>query len=259
MLTEITPVILTFNEAANIGRTLSQLVWARRVVVVDSGSTDTTRDICASYPNVVFFVRAFTTHAEQWNWALERTQIDSPWVLALDADYFVTNDFAAELRNINPQQPEVDGYRASFRYCIFGKPLRASLYPEVTVLFRRDKARYVQDGHTQRLAIAGPVSRLNSRLLHDDRKPLSSWLLAQDRYATLECAHLYATSWRQLSVQDKLRRMIVITPILVPVYCLFVRGLIFSGLPGWLYACQRCIAECILSIKLVEQKFTRLH
>ena len=259
MLNDITPVILTLNEAANIGRTLSRLAWARRVVVVDSGSTDTTRDICASYPNVVFFFRAFTTHAEQWNWALEHTQIDGPWVLALDADYLVTDDFAAELRNINLHHPEVAGYRASFRYCIFGKPLRASLYPKVTVLFRRDKARYVQDGHTQRLAIAGPVCRLNSRLSHDDRKPLSSWLLAQDRYATLECAHLYATSWRQLSLQDKLRHMIVITPFLVPVYCLFVRGLAFSGLPGWHYTFQRCIAECILSIKLVEQRITRLH
>ena len=259
MLTEITPVILTFNEAANIGRTLAQLGWARRVVVVDSGSTDTTRDICTSYPNVVFFFREFTTHAEQWNWALEHTDIDTPWVLALDADYLVTDDFAAELGEINLHNPAVTGYRASFRYCIFGKPLRASLYPDVTVLFRRDKARYVQDGHTQRLALTGPTSRLNSRLLHDDRKPLSSWLLAQDRYATLECAHLCSTSWKQLSLQDKLRRMIVITPFLVPVYCLFVRGLAFDGLPGWLYAFQRCIAECILSIKLVEQKFTRLH
>ena len=259
MLTDITPVILTLNEAPNIGRTLSQLAWARRVVVIDSGSTDTTRDICASYPNVAFFVRAFTTHAEQWNWALEHTEIDSPWVLALDADYLVTDDFAAELRNIHLHNPEVAGYRALFRYCIFGKPLRASLYPDVTVLFRRDKARYVQDGHTQRLALAGPVAHLSSHLLHDDRKPLSSWLLAQDRYATLECAHLYATPWKQLSLQDKLRRMIVITPFLVPVYCLFVRGLAFNGLPGWHYTFQRCIAECILSIKLVEQRITRLH
>jgi len=259
VLSDITPVVLTLNEAANIGRTLAQLAWARRVVVVDSGSTDATRDICTSYPNVVFFVRAFTTHAEQWNWALEHTDINSPWVLALDADYCVTDDFAAELREINLRNPEVAGYRASFRYCIFGKPLRASLYPDVTVLFRRDKARYVQDGHTQRLALTGQTSPLKSRLLHDDRKPLSSWLLAQDRYAALECAHLYATSWKELSMQDKLRRMIVITPFLVPVYCLFFRGLAFDGLPGWLYACQRCIAECILSIKLVEQKFTRLH
>ena len=259
MLTDITPVILTLNEAANIGRTLSQLAWAPRVVVVDSGSVDTTCDICASFPNVAFFFRSFTTHAEQWNWALEQTAIDSPWVLALDADYLVTDDFAAELRGINLHDPEVAGYRSSFRYCIFGKPLRASLYPDVTVLFRRDKARYVQDGHTQRLALAGPVARLSAHLLHDDRKPLLSWLLAQDRYATLECAHLYATSWKQLSLQDKLRRMIVITPFLVPVYCLFIRGLAFSGLPGWHYTFQRCIAECILSIKLVEQRITRLH
>ena len=52
MLNEITPVLLTFNEAANIGRTLSCLTWAKDIVIVDSGSTDETISIVARFPQV---------------------------------------------------------------------------------------------------------------------------------------------------------------------------------------------------------------
>ena len=57
-----------------------------------------------------------------------------------------------------------------------------------------------------------------------------------------------------VSLHDKLRTMIVVTPFLVPLYCLFVRGLVLDGLPGWLYAFQRGIAEAILAIKLIERR-----
>ena len=57
MLDHITPVLLTYNEEQNIGRTLSRLKWAKDVVVVDSGSTDRTLTIIAAYPNVRVFKR----------------------------------------------------------------------------------------------------------------------------------------------------------------------------------------------------------
>src|SRR5512143_2622752 len=88
----ITPLILTWNEEANIARTLDKLRWAREVVVVDSGSTDGTRAICESFPNVRVVVRPFDSHAAQWNFGLKETGIVSDWVLALDADYVLTDD-----------------------------------------------------------------------------------------------------------------------------------------------------------------------
>ena len=62
MLADITPVILTYNEAANIGRSLERLAWAREVVIVDSGSTDDTLAIAARFPNVRMVHRPFDTH-----------------------------------------------------------------------------------------------------------------------------------------------------------------------------------------------------
>ena len=62
MLAQITPVVLTYNEAANIGRTLERLAWAREVVVVDSHSTDDTISIARRFPNVRVVQRPFVDH-----------------------------------------------------------------------------------------------------------------------------------------------------------------------------------------------------
>src|SRR5690242_284940 len=137
MLDQITPLILTYNEAPNIGRTLEALQWARDIVVVDSFSNDETVEIASSFPQVRVFQRAFDSHRNQWEFGLHETGIATPWVLALDADYVVTNEAVVELKEIQPDL-DVAGYRAMFVYCIHGKKLHSGIYPPVTVLYRRE-------------------------------------------------------------------------------------------------------------------------
>ena len=181
MLADITPVILTYNEAANIGRSLERLTWAGQVVIVDSGSTDETLAIAGRFPNVRTVHRPFDTHAQQWRFAVEETGITSDWLLRLDADYLVEPALRDELAALAPA-PATAAYEIAFIYCIDGRPLRASLYPALPVLFRRGRGRFVQDGHTEKLRIDGPVERITNRLLHDDRKSLERWLQSQSRY-----------------------------------------------------------------------------
>jgi len=254
LLDQITPLILTWNEEANIARTLEKLRWAREVVVVDSGSTDSTRAICEALPNVRFVVRTFDNHATQWNYGLKETGITSVWVLALDADYVLTDAIVDELRSLAPGE-EMAGYRLHFRYCINGRALSGSLYPPVTGLYRREHAHYVQDGHTQRVVVDGTVGELKSFAFHDDRKPLGRWLGAQDRYAQLECDLLAGRKWADLRWQDRLRKLMFVTPWLVPLYCLTVGKGFMDGWPGLYYAMQRGVAEAVLSLKLMEKKF----
>lgn len=253
MLTAITPVLLTLNEAPNIGRTLAQLSWARDIVVVDSGSTDGTLEILRGTPRVRIFERAFTTHAEQWNFGLQATGISTEWVLALDADFVVPPPLIQELSSLAPD-PAIGGYRASFTYCIGGTPLRGAAYPAVVVLFRRAAAKYVQDGHTQRVQVAGSVGSLSARILHDDRKPLSPWLSAQARYMRLEADKLSTAPSGTLGVADRMRRWIVIAPPAMFFYCLLVRGGLLDGRAGVYYALQRAGAELILSLYLLERR-----
>lgn len=256
MLEHITPLILTFNEAPNIGRTLAPLAWARDIVVVDSGSTDATREILARHASVRVFERAFTTHAEQWNFGLEGTGIRTGWVLALDADFILSDALVKELAALAPGS-EVSGYRASFTYCIEGKPLRGTVYPPLVVLYRRAGARYAQDGHTQRVQVPGRIDPLRGRIFHDDRKPLDRWYASQVGYMRLEAQKLAATPMSALRLPDRIRRLIVLAPALVFFYCLFVKGNLLDGRRGVFYAMQRAVAEVILAAFLVEARVRR--
>jgi glycosyltransferase involved in cell wall biosynthesis len=252
VLKRITPVILTFNEAENIGRCLERLSWADRIVVLDSGSTDATAEIVARHPNAVFLQRPFDDQARQWSFAVRETGIATDWVLALDADYVLTPELVEELRRLDPE-PDVDGFRASFRYCIEGRPLRGSLYPPVTVLFRRERARYEQDGHTQRVVLEGAARSLRGRILHDDRKPLARFVASQVRYMRQEAELIASRPFGALRWPDRVRKLRVVAPFVVFWHCLLVRGLALDGRAGLLYAFQRLCAESILSLCLLQR------
>jgi glycosyltransferase involved in cell wall biosynthesis len=250
MLDQITPLILTHNEAANIARTLERLRWAREIVVVDSFSDDETLDIVSGFPNVRVIQRTFDSHAAQSNFGLSETGISTEWVLSLDADFVLTREFVAELSSLQPAA-ETRGFGAQLVYCVDGRELRSSLLPELVVLFRRGCAMYVQDGHAHRVHLEGAVGHLQSKILHDDRKPLSRWFEAQRRYMQLEAKKL-RSSTQQLNFADRLRGLRIVAPFAVLFYCLIIRGGIFDGRRGLFYAFQRMAAELMLSLYLIE-------
>lgn len=256
MIEHISVLILSFNEAPNIGRTLDALAAFPEVVLLDSGSTDDTLAIAARYPNVRVCHRPFDNHSAQWNHGLAACGLTREWVLALDADYVLPPELVQEIAALAPPE-DVAGYRTAFTYWILGRPLSRSLYPPVTTLYRRAGAHYEQDGHTQRVRLQGRVLDLNGRIAHDDRKPLAHWLAAQDRYAQLECDLLLGQPWSALRWRDRLRRMRFITPWLVPLYCLTAGRGLLDGRAGWYYALQRGVAEAVLSLKLFEAQWKR--
>jgi glycosyltransferase involved in cell wall biosynthesis len=257
VLADITPVILTFNEAANIGRSLERLTWAGQVVVVDSGSTDETLAIAGGFPNVRVVHRRFDSHAEQWRFAANDTGVATDWILRLDADYMLEPALRQEIAALVPA-PETSAYQIGFTYCIAGKPLRASLYPSLPVLFRRGKGAFIADGHTEKLRIDGPVVPLAHRLLHDDRKSLERWLQSQSRYQAIEADKLTTRAWAELGWADRLRRTRVLGPLAVAAHCLLVKGLLFDGAAGLHYTAQRVTADLILSMHLLQRDLEKV-
>ncbi len=248
---EITPLIITLDEAPNIRRTLDKLVWARRIVVVDSGSTDGTLDLLRAYPQVDVIQHPFADFATQCNFGL--TQVATAWVLSLDADYELSDALVDELGLLEPPGATA-GYRARFVYRMHGRALRGTLYPPRTVLYRKDKAVYRNEGHGHRVVVRGEVRALNGVVYHDDRKPLARWLASQHRYAREEARYLAETPVEMLTRGDRIRRMGWPAPIGIFLYTLFAKGCLLDGWPGWCYALQRLVAETLIALEIVDRR-----
>lgn len=249
MLDQITPLILTRDEEANLERTLAQLTWASEVLIVDSYSTDSTLEIAKRFSNVRVVQRELDSLAGQSNFGLQ--QVRTPWVLLLDADYFVPNEFVEELRTLTPS-PNVRAYRGAFRYAVNGRPLRASLYPPRIVLLQREHAQVWQDGHAHRVLADGDVAQLQSKIIHDDRKSFARFIQRQKKYMRQEAEKLRNADPRGLSMAGRVRRFVVIAPFAVVIHSLFVKGLILDGWPGLRYTWERFVAELILSKELLK-------
>jgi glycosyltransferase involved in cell wall biosynthesis len=247
----ITPVILCFNEEANIGRCLERLRWAQSVIVLDSGSNDATQKLARGFANVRWYERAFDDHARQCNHVLDHLPIQTEWVLFLDADYVLTDELIEELGALQPS-PHIAGWEMQFRYCVQGRPLRAALYPPRVCLFRRARGRYRQEGHTQVLDVRGSIERLAGRIHHDDRKPDVVFAKTQRKYARMEARWVMGRPFAALGFSDRVRRCVLVAPWLVPLWALLVRGVIWDGRAGWIYAWQRLRAEVWIAREVLQ-------
>lgn len=254
MLNQITPIIHTYNEAPNIERTLNAVAWAEEVLVIDSFSNDQTLAICAGFKNVKVIQNEYKGPTAQSNFGLAQ-EIKTDWVLSMDADYVVTPALNTELSELSPA-PDVNGFEISFEYLINGTPLKGSLYPPRTALYRRKDTHYERDGHTQRAIVDGLVVPLKHKIQHDDRKPYSRWLDSQRKYASQEAKKLAGAHWQNLSWPDRMR-VIGIAPLLIIPYTLIFKGLIGSGFAGLEYTRQRIIAEMYLQLARIKLKFNK--
>lgn len=246
-------LILTKNEELNIRRTLDKLTWLENVVVLDSYSTDSTIEILQLYPNVEIQYRKFDTFATQSNYGL--SMLDSEWILSLDADYVLTDEFIDETKSflVNNDKSKV-AYFTRFKFLVFGKPLISNNTTPRAVLFKKSCGSYFDDGHAHRLKITGDTGFYKSYILHDDRKSLSVWLSNQDKYSVQECEKLIRETIQGTgSFTNKIRRTKVLAPFFVFFYCLFAQRLILDGWHGWHYTLQRTLVEILFSIRLIEE------
>ncbi|QPN64289.1 hypothetical protein [Synechococcus sp. CBW1004] len=150
--------------------------------------------------------------------------------------------------------PEVDAVLTPFRYLVYGKPLRGTLLPPRYNLIRPGGGHYVDDGHAHQFKPRGRTLAMRQPILHDDRKPLSRWFEAQQRYLQQECHKLCTTPPERLSFSDRLRRKHVIAPFAALAICLILRGGLLDGWRGWFYAFQRMYVEILLSLMLWDER-----
>lgn len=188
----LTAIILTKNEEQNIGECLKSIQgFARRAVVIDCGSTDKTVEIAKSFGADVYF-HEFTYYAAQFNWGIDNTNIDTDWILRLDADERMTPEVIREagaiMEDPNAAAQGINGITMECVFYFMGKPLMHGVKKKrKTMIFRRGIGRIEdrkRDAHS--LISCGQNTCIKSRFLHYDFKDLSSYIKRYNWYAARE-------------------------------------------------------------------------
>ncbi|WP_420394292.1 glycosyltransferase family 2 protein [Acuticoccus sp.] len=185
---QVSVLLLTYNEAANLPRCLHALRWCGDVVVVDSGSTDDTVAI-AEAAGARVLTRPFDDFARQRNHGLANGGLRHDWVLHLDADEVVTDGFVRRLAGLEPP-PGILAYRVPSKLMLHGRWLRrAGMYPTYQVrLGHRTGLRFVQVGHGQREDLPSQaVGTFDEPYLHYNfSHGAAAWLRKHVSYAQAE-------------------------------------------------------------------------
>jgi glycosyltransferase involved in cell wall biosynthesis len=181
---KLSVAIPTFNEAANLGRTLESVAWADEIIVVDSGSTDETLAIAQRF-NAHIYVEPWKGYGGQVNSALDKCT--SPWLFSLDADEVLTPELIREIQVLLAGQPKYRAYTVPRLNQIFGRWMRhGGLYPDRKLrLFQRGTARLPENTEPHATPKwSGPTGALQSDLLHYQYPTLSSYIEHMDHYSS---------------------------------------------------------------------------
>jgi len=199
----LTVIILTYNEAVHIRRCLeSALSVASEVIVVDSSSNDGTQKI-ARQAGVRVLHHEWVNYAYQLNWAIENGGISTEWVMRLDADEYLDERLAQDIRrNIAMAPDDVTGFEVKRQVIFQDKRIRfgGGVSPgRVLRLWRRGKACCEQRWMDEHMILLEGYSRLLGGVLYDHSlKTLTWWIEKHNRYANREAVDLLNKKYRFL-------------------------------------------------------------
>lgn len=206
-MVDVTVIILTKNEELHLGRCLERLraLEPRRVVVVDSESTDTTAEIARREGAEVVVHPWPGNQAAQFNWALDALDIRSEWVLRLDADEYLSPELTEEIRTKLPEMPaDVSALVIPLGRYFLNRRLRHGIVNGIAMvrMFRRGCCRYEQrlmDEHLQ--ILSGRSETLTHPFYDHSLLPLSAFIAKHNGYADREAALLLAEKYRPQSAE----------------------------------------------------------
>jgi glycosyltransferase involved in cell wall biosynthesis len=188
---QLSAIVITRNEAANIGDCLDSVAFCDERIVVDCGSSDGTVDIAKAKGARVEF-HEWRGFGPQKNYALSLAT--GEWVLSIDADERATPKFAGAIKAALADT-SADGWELPRRSSFCGRELRHSGWsPDYVLrLFRRGKAKFDDALVHERVICDGPVKRLDQPLLHYPVLRLEDALSRMDRYSTASAEALVAS------------------------------------------------------------------
>lgn len=184
MLAKLSVFIITYNEERILDKCLNKLSWVDEIVVVDSGSTDATLDICKKY-RVKVFHKDFEGFGAQKQFALEKTAHD--WVLSLDADEILSDELIAEIQETLADSSEVSGYYMKRKHVFLGKVFDYGHESKQYILrlFKKSQGKFDGQKVHESILITGPTAKLKNNFLHFTTRSLDSYIQKLSKYAAI--------------------------------------------------------------------------
>ncbi len=230
LFVKISAVIIAFNEEAKIADAVRSVGWADEVIVVDSESTDATREIAESLGARVI-VRAWPGFSAQKQFGVDEAAND--WVFSLDADERATDELRDEIVALG--ETDIAGYTIPRLSYYMGRPIRhGNWYPDRQLrLFDRRKAKWkdVVIHESVEVNAGETVGKLNSDILHFTFEGIRQHAdMIANRYAPLSAEEMHATG-RRASIPA----IVVAGPAAFLATYIFKLGFL-DGLPGFVIA-----------------------
>jgi glycosyltransferase involved in cell wall biosynthesis len=240
----LSAVLITKNASDRLSACLSSLAFCDEIVVVDSGSSDTTCDIARRF-NARIISRNWMGFGRQKQFAVDQASHD--WVLCIDADERVTSELAASIRQALVQ-PATPVYRMARCNRFLGKWLRhGEGYPDWSPrLFDRRSARWSDDPVHEKVLYAVTPETLGGDLLHESAEDLQDYFEKQNYYTTLAARQMFE---RGLSVNPA---YLVASPLVRFVKFYFFRLGFLDGIAGLAHIAIGCMNSFMKYAKLLE-------
>ncbi len=200
---KISAVIIAFNEERNIEDAIRSVSWADEILVVDSESTDKTRDLAESLGATVI-TNPWPGFSAQKQFAMERAAND--WILSLDADERVSEELQKEIRVLQQLGKQADGFRIPRLSYYMQKPVRhGGWYPDLQLrLFDKRKGRWngAVIHESVKMNDGAHVERLNSDIVHYTVENASHHQrMIAERYAPLGAQKMFDDGRRTSPIQ----------------------------------------------------------
>ena len=198
-MTDLTVVILTKNEEKNLRKCIESFRGTvKRFVIVDSFSTDGTEKLCHQLDEELrkkgssldFYQNKWVSYADQLNWGLQNTGIDTEWSMRMDADEEIMEDLAKEIDEKLPKVKEpVNGIILRRRVYFMGRWIKhGGRYPELLLrIFRTGKAACemkIMDEHM--ILSEGTTIEFKHDLIDNNQKDLEWWTTKHNWYSNRE-------------------------------------------------------------------------
>ncbi len=243
----ISAALITCNEEQNIAGALESLSWVNEIVVVDSGSSDSTLEICRRFTDKIFH-RNWTGYVDQKNYAVEKALHN--WIFSLDADERVSPELRAEIEALEREEIRCSGYRIPRVAFFMGRWIRhGTWYPDYQLrLFDRRRARWEGGRVHESVKIQGKPELLTGEIHHFTYRSFSDYLNRLEIYSNLAA----------LDYLDKGKAVAPINLLAKP-FAAFVssyllkRGLL-DGAPGFVVAVLSAVSAFFKHAKLYELK-----